>query len=131
MKNLFTKREIALLVFVLGGLGLGWAVSNFTRSIAAPFPEPEAVRAISPESAVPKISARQAPAEPRAPIDVNRAPVEELVKLPSIGPVIAGRIVEDREQNGRYEKPEDLLRVKGIGPVTLGKIEPMIVISNE
>jgi competence protein ComEA len=52
-------------------------------------------------------------------ININTAPVEELIKLDRIGPKYAERIVQYREINGPFEKPEDIMKVKGIGPKTL------------
>jgi competence protein ComEA len=46
--------------------------------------------------------------------------------LPGIGPVLAGRIVEDRTANGPYRQAADLLRVKGIGPATLARLRPRL-----
>lgn len=57
-----------------------------------------------------------------AEIFVNRAGVEELTALPGIGPVMARRIMEDREQQGRFLTLSDLRRVKGISPKTLEKL---------
>jgi competence protein ComEA len=51
-------------------------------------------------------------------ININTAPVEELVKLDKIGPQYAQRIVEYREKEGAFTKPEDIMKVKGIGPQT-------------
>ena len=48
-------------------------------------------------------------------IDVNRASLHELVKLPGIGPVLARRIVEKRREIGGFKRLEDLLKVKGVG----------------
>jgi competence protein ComEA len=52
-------------------------------------------------------------------ININTASVEELTKLDRIGPKYAERIVQFREINGPFEKPEDIIKVKGIGPKTL------------
>ena len=52
-------------------------------------------------------------------ININTASVEELVKLDRVGPKYAERIVQYREINGPFEKPEDIMKVKGIGPKTL------------
>ena len=49
-------------------------------------------------------------------ININTASVEELVQLKWIGPKYAQRIVEYREKNGPFEKPEDIILVSGIGP---------------
>jgi competence protein ComEA len=59
-------------------------------------------------------------------IHINQADIQELVKLPGIGPVKAAAIVEYRESYGPFRHPDDLLRVKGIGPKTLEKIKPKI-----
>jgi competence ComEA-like helix-hairpin-helix protein len=40
---------------------------------------------------------------------------EELQALYGIGPSLAQTIVEERETNGAFHYPEDLLNVKGIG----------------
>ncbi len=52
-------------------------------------------------------------------IDINAATPEELEELDGVGPVIAGRIVEERP----FESVDDLERVSGIGPVTLAGIQ--------
>jgi len=48
-------------------------------------------------------------------ININSAGVEELAKLDRVGEKYAQRIVEYRETNGPFEKPEDIMKVKGIG----------------
>jgi competence protein ComEA len=47
-------------------------------------------------------------------IDVNHAPTGELEKLPGIGPILAKRIAEERDQKP-FARVEDLKRVNGIG----------------
>ncbi|GEM_PF-899493 len=59
-------------------------------------------------------------------IDLNSATWIEWSQLPGIGPVLAQRIVEEREKNGPYETIDDLERVKGIGPKRLAEIRPFI-----
>ncbi|MDI6799333.1 MAG: helix-hairpin-helix domain-containing protein [Actinomycetota bacterium] len=48
-------------------------------------------------------------------ININQATSDELEKLTGIGPTIAERIVEYRNDNGPFQRAEDLLKVKGIG----------------
>jgi competence protein ComEA len=67
------------------------------------------------------------PLEYRFQLDVNTAEWPELAQLPDVGPVLAGRIVESRENEGPYVDHEDLMRVKGIGPKTLEKIRPYLL----
>lgn len=59
-------------------------------------------------------------------VSINTASVPELERLPGIGPVIAQRIVEYREQNGPYQRLEDLLQVEGIGPSKLETLQEYI-----
>lgn len=48
-------------------------------------------------------------------VNINTASVKELAKLDRVGEKYAQRIVDYRETNGPFEKPEDILKVKGIG----------------
>ena len=60
-------------------------------------------------------------------VDVNRADWPELMQLPGIGPTLAQRLIDDREQNGEFRDIEELNRVSGIGPRTLERIRPYIL----
>ncbi|MGD8523697.1 MAG: helix-hairpin-helix domain-containing protein [Desulfobacterales bacterium] len=57
-------------------------------------------------------------AEEKGKININTASADELEKLKQVGPNYAVRIIEYREKNGPFEKPEDIMKVKGIGPKT-------------
>jgi competence protein ComEA len=63
-------------------------------------------------------------------IDPNTASRDELMRLPGIGEVMAGSIIEGRE-GGRYETPDDLIRVNGIGEKTLARIRDYLSIARE
>jgi competence protein ComEA len=67
---------------------------------------------------------------PSAPDDglvaVNQASASDLESLPGVGPVLAGRIVSHRDENGSFETPEDLLDVSGIGEAILARLRPLI-----
>ena len=52
---------------------------------------------------------------PSGSIRVNTAQGEELSLLPGVGPVLAEAIIAERETNGPFHFPEDLLSVRGIG----------------
>jgi len=49
------------------------------------------------------------------PLNINAMGVADFDRLPGIGPVIAGRIIEYRQNNGGTMALEELLRVEGIG----------------
>lgn len=55
-------------------------------------------------------------------VNVNTAPMEELMVLPGIGASKAEAIVQWREENGGFSGPEDLQQVHGIGPKILQEI---------
>lgn len=59
-------------------------------------------------------------------LDLNTATAEELDTLPGIGPVKAAAIVSDRAANGPFAAVEELVRVKGIGPGILKKIQALV-----
>ena len=64
-------------------------------------------------------------------VNNNTADADELQLLPGVGPVLAGRIVAWREQNGDYLIAEDLLAVEGIGMTRLQEIRDFIVTEEE
>jgi competence protein ComEA len=59
-------------------------------------------------------------------IDLNRARAQDLEAIPGIGPVLAERIVAERERRGRFGAVEDLLDVSGIGPVRLARARDFV-----
>ena len=61
-------------------------------------------------------------------VNINRATKAEFDSLVGIGPVIAGKIVAYRNQNGSFMAIEDLLKVSGIGAKTLERIRPRLTL---
>lgn len=61
-------------------------------------------------------------------IDINTASLEELDKIPGVGPVTAQKIIDYREKNGPFKSIEDLKKVGRIGDKTLEKIKDKIVV---
>ena len=55
-------------------------------------------------------------------IDINTADFRELALLPGVGPILAGRIIDDRTRLGAFQSVSDLQRVHGIGPKTIDQI---------
>ena len=71
-------------------------------------------------------SEKQAAAQ--ALVNINKANAAELESIRGIGPMLAERVIKDREANGRYERLEDLVRVPGIGQAKLEKIKSQITL---
>ena len=61
-------------------------------------------------------------------VNINRASIEELEKLPHIGPVLAKEIAAYRERNGPFQQLEDLMDVPGIGEVTFNEIKLWVIL---
>ena len=61
-------------------------------------------------------------------INVNTATLEELDTLPGIGPVIAQRIIDYREEHGPFSDISQLTLVSGIGVERLDKIRDYITV---
>ena len=61
-------------------------------------------------------------------LDLNTATKVQLMELPGIGETTAARILDYREQNGRFSSTDELLNVEGIGEKKLLQIEPYIMV---
>ena len=61
-------------------------------------------------------------------VNINTADKEMLSSLPGVGPVIADRIIENREKNGPFKNNEEITKIKGIGEKTFQKIKDLITV---
>lgn len=68
-----------------------------------------------------------APAPPGL-VDLNRAGEADLLPLPGIGPTKARAIVAYRQARGPFASVEELVRVPGIGPATLTQIRDLVTV---
>ena len=59
-------------------------------------------------------------------VDINKASLAEISELPGISDTVASTVVEERERQGRFRSPEDLLGVKGIKEKRFQKILPFL-----
>ena len=63
-------------------------------------------------------------------VDINTASQAELEELPGIGPSLAGRIIEYRDENGPFARIEDIVNVSGIGSATYEDIKDLITVGD-
>jgi competence protein ComEA len=63
-----------------------------------------------------------------APVDLNSATVEQLDALPGVGPVLAQRIVDWRQQHGGFHRLDDLEQVPGIGARKFADLKPLVTV---
>jgi competence protein ComEA len=118
---------------VLAGLGLQMPAA-VSFAAAAP-PQTAVPSALEQREPAPGGGTPADPAPPSAGLTVdgkvilNRADAAELRHLPGIGAKRADAIIALRAKlGGRFKRVSDLLRVKGIGPKGLKKIEPHVVL---
>ena len=97
------------------GIYIGRNTSGFVMTLS---PSPNSASSSSP----------QGTGSQRGKVNINSATVQQLTVLPGIGEVKAERIVEVREELGRYTSVDELLNVEGIGNALLEDIKPYITI---
>jgi competence protein ComEA len=110
---------------------------------AASVPEPPAPSASSSESKPDKGRVVGKPAakpkkekEPAKPgkfkkpgdgiVHLNKATLDDLQRLPGVGPAMAERILEYRKEAGKFTEIAELRQVKGIGEKKYAKLEPFV-----
>ena len=64
-------------------------------------------------------------------VNINTADAAALSLLPGVGPSTAGRIVEFRTDNGKFESPADLMLVRGISERSFERMRPYVTIEGE
>ena len=61
-------------------------------------------------------------------VNINTATLEELQRLPGIGPTLAQRIIDYRQDHGPFEAVSQLTLVEGIGLKTLEEIMEYVTV---
>jgi competence protein ComEA len=99
--------------------------------VAAPTPSPPGASSVIITETSP--SPRRRASAGAGLICINTATVQEMDRLPGIGPVYAGRIIAYREQRKRegrrgFEAKDELLNVPGIGPKRYAAIRDLVTL---
>lgn len=79
-----------------------------------------------PRDSVRRRSGNTAPSEP---VDLDVASAAAIERLPRIGPVLARRIVADRDSLGPFGSMKGLQRVRGVGAGLARKLAPYVTFS--
>jgi competence protein ComEA len=61
-------------------------------------------------------------------INLNTATAQELMRLPGIGEVMSRRIIEYRERNGLFRRPEEIIILEGFSEKKYRAIAEMICV---
>ena len=69
------------------------------------------------------------PLAPGERIDLDRADVTDITRLPRVGPALAQRIVAWRAQHGAFGSLERLDSVSGVGPKMVDALRPWVTFS--
>lgn len=129
------RRLYALLVTTVAALSVLLVGYNYITRPDVPLP---VAVYLTPSESLPQSQAEQAATEHKRKvqeilqsysIDLNTADAETLTQLPRIGQVLAGRIVEYRNQHGPFISLEELTQIKGIGEATLEALRPFVYLS--
>ncbi len=61
-------------------------------------------------------------------VDINTASLDELDRLPGVGPATAEAIIDHRERNGPFRSVDELIEVRGIGEAKLSQLRDRVQI---
>lgn len=146
----FTKTELTVITFLLGVFVFGLAVSYFRKetvgfknydysladslflfsgendSSASGHEDTDYKRKVLDLSTAK--AEKKVPLPAGSSIDLNKADLKELKKLPGIGEKTAQKIIELRDSIGSFKNVEEVLKVKGIGPAKFNKIRKYIFV---
>ncbi|HEX2245973.1 MAG TPA: ComEA family DNA-binding protein [Arthrobacter sp.] len=111
----------------LGSLNLAAPLTD-GQQVFVSSPEHQSASGGSGAAAAPEGGAGGAENKTAAKVNLNSASLEELQSLPRVGPVLAQRIIDFREQHGSFGRPEDLDAVPGIGEVMLASLVDLVTV---
>ena len=150
--SLYTRHQILVLLVILGVAGTGLAVGHWRRlhpdlvdrieqldrssprdgepaaaPDGTPAPPTRSPRRPKLPAATLQGRAESAPPDTQGPIDLNTAPLDQLTRLPGVGPVLATRIVEARP----YASVDDVRRVRGVGRSKLERLRERVTVTEQ
>jgi competence protein ComEA len=109
-----------------GGAQPGADLSSL--NLARPLTDGEQVLVGVPQPPGSSATAKPSPTGP-AVVDLNAASLEQLDALPGVGPVLAQRILDYRNERGRFESVDELQQVTGIGARKFAELRELVRVS--
>ena len=128
-KQLREQIGVVLLALVLVGSGVLLlkqkdTPATFTAGTPAAATDPTTNANAKTEQA----AAQPTSATKAAPVNINKAGLEELDTLPGVGPATAQKILDYRTQNGDFTTTDGIMDVSGIGPSKYAQMKDLISI---
>jgi competence ComEA-like helix-hairpin-helix protein len=149
--TLYTRRQLVVLLILLTIAGIGLAIGHWRRVRPdvtdqleqldhTPAPPSSSTTPRSEDARSPRSRGGQSTDEPAvlrsapagaspSPIDLNRATMVELTRLPGVGPTLARRIVDARDAQGPFARVADLERVRGMSARKVERLRALVTIA--
>jgi competence protein ComEA len=121
-----TGARVADAIAAAGGLLPG--TDGASVNLAAVVSDGEQVAVGMPGASGGAAPSAAGPAGPPGKVNLNTATVADLDGLPGIGPVLAQRIVDYRDQQGRFASVDQLDDVPGIGPAIFAQLTKLVTV---
>lgn len=140
-KNFFTREEITILLFLLLFSVIGIIAKKFhtilqEQEIKSQFENTyidSILVAVFRDEKIDKneitIIPKRENVLKKKSIDLNKASLEELKKLPGIGERTAQKIIEYRQKKGGFKRIEEVMNVERVGLKTFEKIKDYLIIT--
>lgn len=133
----FTRAEQRAILFLLVMFTCGSAVLWYRRNLPPPPVAPALLdslrvhaRHFEPDT-IPgagRDTTKLQTEQRSGPIDLNTATLEDLIRLPGVGEVLARRILEYRARHGKFTRVEELEKVKGLGKSKVQALKTHVLI---
>jgi competence protein ComEA len=125
------KAALILALLALAGAGARWLLAP--RPHTAPGDVQLSSRA-APDTLGLRATARRAtllgrPLQPGERVDLDRADVTEITRLPRVGPSLAQRLIAWRDEHGPFGGLARLDSVPGVGPSLIAAVRPFVSFS--
>ena len=127
MKTVRLLLLASLVLLIASAIALGAALASTPKVTDAEIKLLEETQKKATEKTAPKTLKKAAKKKSKAKarltqaININQADAGELQLLKGIGPKKAQAIIDYRQKHGPFQRPADVVRVKGVGPKTLQK----------
>lgn len=63
-------------------------------------------------------------------VNLNSAPIDRLLSVPGLTPVLVKRIVQRRQRKGPFRFIEDLLEIRGVDYIVLAQVRPHVTVNS-